>query len=146
MAANTDLFTDKEAINWFKACIALNITKDGLTNFLNSELQKVHSAVGTSCGKCCIENLIPCPTLKYCNNRNGNDCLFHKSHKPQPCKTCDKVKHNIILQHRYGGPSWRNTHAENWTQKYWEIGKFFLPPDGYSSVLSVQESDQTFMV
>ncbi|KAH3799224.1 hypothetical protein DPMN_152830 [Dreissena polymorpha] len=24
---------------------------------------------------------------------------------------------------------------------YWEIGKCFLPPDGYSSVLCVQESD-----
>ncbi|KAH3798883.1 hypothetical protein DPMN_152486, partial [Dreissena polymorpha] len=40
MAANTNLLGDKETNNWFKACIGLNITKEGLTNFLCTELQK----------------------------------------------------------------------------------------------------------
>ncbi|KAH3799229.1 uncharacterized protein CXorf38-like isoform X3 [Dreissena polymorpha] len=141
MATNINLFTDKEATNWFKACIALNVTKEGLTNFLEKELQKVHSVVGTSCGKCCIEKLIKCPTLKYCKKTKGNNCIFHKSQQPQHCQICDKVKQNIVTLHRYGGPSWRNTHAENWAHDYWEIGKCFLPLDGYSSVSSVQESD-----
>ncbi|XP_052250621.1 uncharacterized protein LOC127857915 isoform X2 [Dreissena polymorpha] len=141
MAANTHLIGDKETNNWFKACIGLNVTKEGLTNFLCAELQKVHTVVGRSCGNCPIENLIQCPTNPYCNKRKRNYCPFHKSQKPQPCPICDNVKHNIILQHRYGGPSWRNTRAEKWALNYWEIGKCYLPPDGYSSISSVQESD-----
>ncbi|KAH3798598.1 uncharacterized protein LOC127837667 [Dreissena polymorpha] len=141
MAANTHLFGDKETNNWFKACIGLNVTKEGLINFLCTELQKVHTVVGRSCGNCPIENLIQCPTKPYCNKSNRNNCLFHKSLKTQPCPICDKVKHNIILQHRYGGPSWKNTRAEKWALNHWEIGKCYLPPDGYSSISSVQESD-----
>ncbi|KAH3691901.1 hypothetical protein DPMN_192443, partial [Dreissena polymorpha] len=141
MAANTHLIGDKETNNWFKACIGLNFTKEGLTNFLCAELQKVHTVVGRSCGNCPIENLIQCPTNPYCNKRKRNYLPFHKSQKPQPCPICDNVKQNIILQHRYGGPSWRNTRAEKWALNYWEIGKCYLPPDGYSSISSVQESD-----
>ncbi|XP_052250732.1 uncharacterized protein LOC127857970 isoform X1 [Dreissena polymorpha] len=141
MAANTHLFGDKETNNWLKACIGLNVTKEGLANFLCAELQKVHTIVGRSCGNCPIENLIQCPTNPYCNKRKRNYCPFHKSQKPQPCPICDNVKHNIILHHRYGGPSWRNTRAEKWALNYWEIGKCYLPPDGYSSISSVQESD-----
>ncbi|XP_052228907.1 uncharacterized protein LOC127843119 isoform X4 [Dreissena polymorpha] len=141
MAANTNLFTDKETTNWFKASIALNVAKQGLTNFLDTQLQNVHAVVGKSCGNCPIEKLIPCPTKPYCNKNKRNYCSFHKSQKPQPCPKCDHVKQNIILQHRYNGPSWRNTRAEKWVQDYWEIGKCFLPPDGYTSVCSVQESD-----
>ncbi|XP_052267291.1 uncharacterized protein LOC127869057 isoform X2 [Dreissena polymorpha] len=141
MAANTHLIGDKETNNWFKACIGLNVTKEGLTNFLCTELQKVHTVFGISCGNCPIENLIQCPTYPYCNKRKRNYCPFHKSQKPQPCNICDNVKHNIILHHRYGEPSWRNTRAEKWALNYWEIGKCYLPPDGYSSISSVQESD-----
>ncbi|XP_052250714.1 uncharacterized protein LOC127857964 isoform X2 [Dreissena polymorpha] len=141
MAANTPLIGDKETNNWFKACIGLNVTKEGLTNFLCAELQKVHTVVGRSCGNCPIENLIQCPTNPYCNNRKRNYCPFHKLQKPQPCPICDNVKDNIILHHRYGKPSWRNTRAEMWALNDWEIGKCYLPPDGYSSISSVQESD-----
>ncbi|XP_052259412.1 uncharacterized protein LOC127863792 [Dreissena polymorpha] len=141
MAAKNNVFTDKETINWFNASKALNVAKQGLTNFLDTQLQNVHAAVGRSCGNCPIEKLIPCPTNPYCNKKKRNYCPFHKSQKPQPCPTSDHVKQNIILQHRYHGPSWRNTRAENWAQDYWEIGKCFLPPDGYSHVCSVQESD-----
>ncbi|XP_052275815.1 uncharacterized protein LOC127875047 [Dreissena polymorpha] len=141
MAANTHLIDDKETNNWFKAVIGLKVTKEGLTNFLCAELQKVHTVVGRSCGNCPIENLIQCPTNPYCNNRKRNYCPFHKSQKPQPCPICDNVKDNIILHHRYGKPSWRNTRAEKWAQNDWEIGKCYLPPDGYSSISSMQESD-----
>ncbi|XP_052221363.1 uncharacterized protein LOC127837943 isoform X1 [Dreissena polymorpha] len=141
MAANTHLIVDKETNNWFKACIGLNVTKEGLTNFLCAELQKVHTVVGKSCGNCPIENLIQCPTNPYCNNRKRNYCPFHNSKIPQPCPICDNIKDNIILHHKYGGPSWRNTRAKKWALNYWEIGKCYLPPDGYSIISSVQESD-----
>ncbi|KAH3813077.1 hypothetical protein DPMN_143940 [Dreissena polymorpha] len=100
MATNSNMFTDNETNNWIKACLALIITKEGLLNFLNTELQKFHSAVGISCGYCSIEQLIPCPTPSYCTKSKQN-CRFHTSQKPQQCSTCDQVKQNIIFNHRY---------------------------------------------
>ncbi|KAH3811686.1 uncharacterized protein LOC127833603 [Dreissena polymorpha] len=141
MAASTHMFTDKETNNWFKACLALNLTKEGLANFLKTELQKLQTAVGISCGNCSTQKLVLCPTNPYCSKRKRNYCPYHKSQIPQSCLTCDKVKQNIESHHRYNNPSWRNTDATKWASDYWEIGKCFLPPDGYSSVLSVQESD-----
>ncbi|KAH3811750.1 hypothetical protein DPMN_140165 [Dreissena polymorpha] len=139
MAASISLFTDKETNNWLKACLALNITKEGLAYFLDTELQKFYATVGSSCGNCSIEKLIPCPTPPYCKSKKN--CHFHVSQKPQQCAVCDQVKQNITLHHRYSKPSWRNTHAEKWASDYWEIGKCFLPPEGYSSVPTVKESD-----
>ncbi|KAH3781007.1 uncharacterized protein LOC127841945 isoform X1 [Dreissena polymorpha] len=141
MFANTNIFTDKETTNWFKACIALIVTKDGLSSFVESELQKIQTTVGRSCGNCSIEKLLPCPTNGICKKRKGNTCIFHQSQQPQNCKSCDQVKQNITSLHRFNGPSWRNTQAELWATQPWEIGKCFLPPDGYSGVSSVQESD-----
>ncbi|KAH3705667.1 hypothetical protein DPMN_080744 [Dreissena polymorpha] len=141
MLANTNIFTDKETTNWFKACIALNVTKDGLSSFVEAELQKIHTTVGKSCGQCSIEKLLPCPTNGICKKINGNTCIFHQSQQRQQCPVCDQVKQNITSLHRFNGPSWRNTQAKRWAAQPWEIGKCFLPPDGYSGVSSVQESD-----
>ncbi|KAH3857190.1 hypothetical protein DPMN_099793 [Dreissena polymorpha] len=49
MPANTGtkIFADKETNNWFKAFIALNVTKEGLTNFVENTMKKVHAALGT---------------------------------------------------------------------------------------------------
>ncbi|XP_052237781.1 uncharacterized protein LOC127849098 [Dreissena polymorpha] len=141
MAADTNIFTDKQTNNWFKACIALNLTKDGLTDLVVTELLNVQTKVGRSCGQCFIQNLIPCPTQDVCKKRKRNNCSFHNSQQPKSCQTCDKVKQNITLLHRFKGPSWANTKAELWATDPWEIGKCYLPRDGYSSVSSVQESD-----
>ncbi|KAH3771042.1 hypothetical protein DPMN_172342 [Dreissena polymorpha] len=141
MAADTNIFTDKQTNNWFKACIALNLTKDGLTDFVVTELLNVQTKVGRSCGQCFIQNLIPCPTHYVCKKRKGNNCSFHNSQQRKSCQTCDKVKQDITLLHRFIRPSWENTKAELWATNPWEIGKCYLPPDGYSSVSSVQESD-----
>ncbi|KAH3770997.1 hypothetical protein DPMN_172297, partial [Dreissena polymorpha] len=141
MAADTNIFTDKQTNNWFKACIALNLTKDGLTDFVLTELLNVQTIVGRSCGQCFIQNLIPCPTHYVCKKRKGNNCSFHNSQQRKSCQTCDKVKQDITLLHRFERPSWANTKAELWATDPWEIGKCYLPPDGYSSVSSVQESD-----
>ncbi|KAH3731218.1 hypothetical protein DPMN_057226 [Dreissena polymorpha] len=66
MEANMTLFSDKDTKNWFKACIALNVTKAGLTNFVENKMKKVHTAAGRSCGQCSIEKLIPCPFQGLC--------------------------------------------------------------------------------
>ncbi|XP_052242705.1 uncharacterized protein LOC127852782 isoform X3 [Dreissena polymorpha] len=141
MAADTNIFKDKNTNNWFKACISLNFTKEGLTDFLLTELHNVQTLVGRSCGQCFIQNLIPCPTQGVCTKRKRNNCSFHNSLQPTQCQTCQKVKQNITLLHRFNGPSWANTKAERWAMDPWEIGKCYLPRDGYSSVSSVQESD-----
>ncbi|XP_052231770.1 uncharacterized protein LOC127845103 isoform X2 [Dreissena polymorpha] len=141
MAADTNIFTDKQTNNWFKACIALSLTKDGLTDFVVTELLNVQTIVGRSCGQCFIQNLIPCSTQYVCKKRKGNNCSFHNSQQRKSCQTCDKVKQDITLLHRFERPSWANTKAELWATDPWEIGKCYLPPDGYSSVSSVQESD-----
>ncbi|KAH3811761.1 hypothetical protein DPMN_140176, partial [Dreissena polymorpha] len=138
MAAS--LFTDKETNNWLKACLALNITKDELAHFLETELQRLKTVVGSSCCNCSIEKLVPCPTLPFCN-KSKHKCKLHASQKPQQCSLCDQVKQNITSHHRYSKLSWWNTHAEKWSSDHWEIGKCFLPPHGYSSVHTVQESD-----
>ena len=141
MAADTNIFTDKQTNNWFKACIALNLTKDGLTDFVVTELLNVQTIVGRSCGQCFIQNLIPCPTQDVCKKRKRNNCSFHNSLQYKSCQTCDKVKQNITSLHRFNRPSWANTKAERWAMDPWEIGKCYLPRDGYISVSSVQASD-----
>ncbi|XP_052221835.1 uncharacterized protein LOC127838251 isoform X2 [Dreissena polymorpha] len=141
MAANTNIFSDKETNNWFKMCVALNITKEGLANFVENTIKKVHAPLGSSCGLCSIEQLMPCPTQGLCNKRKRNICSFHKSHLPQPCQRCDTVKHGIISYHRFSGPSWKNIKAQGWKTDWWEIAKCYLPPQGYADVSSVQESD-----
>ena len=141
MAASTNIFIDKETNNWFKACIALNVTKEGLTNFVEKTMKKVHAAIGSSCGQCYIEQLFPCSTQGLCNKRKGNRCSFHKSYLPQQCHICEQVKLGIISYHRFKGPSWKNTNAQGWKSNWWDIAKCYLPPQGYADVSSVQESD-----
>ncbi|KAH3770248.1 hypothetical protein DPMN_171532, partial [Dreissena polymorpha] len=115
MAANTKIFADEETNNWFKACIALTVTKTGLTNFIENTIKKVHAPFGSSCGQCSIE--------------------FPK------CQTCVKVKLGIESCHRFKRPSWKNTKAQGWKSNWWQIAKCYLPPTGYAGVSSVQESD-----
>ncbi|KAH3716694.1 hypothetical protein DPMN_059420 [Dreissena polymorpha] len=141
MAANTNIFTEKQTNNWFKAYIALNWTKEGLTDFVVTELLNVQKTVGSSCGQCFIQNLIPCPTQDVCKKGKRTNCSFHNSLQYKSCQTCDKVKQNIKSLHRFNGPSWANTKAERWAIDPWEIGKCYLPRDGYISVSSVQASD-----
>ncbi|KAH3802518.1 hypothetical protein DPMN_156196 [Dreissena polymorpha] len=119
MAANTKIFADEETNNWFKACIALSVTKEGLTQFIENTIKKVHAAIGSSCGQCSIEKLMQSPK----------------------CQTCDKVKLGIESFHRFNGPSWKNTKAQGWKSNWWQIAKCYLPPTGYAGVSSVQESD-----
>ncbi|KAH3875336.1 hypothetical protein DPMN_038599 [Dreissena polymorpha] len=145
MSANiNNVFTDKETSNWFKASIALIVTKQGLEKFVDTEVQKVHAAVVASCGQCYTENLLPCPQGKW-KCQNTKPCKFHKlpafKHRPCPVGVCDKVKKNIESYHRYSLPSWKNTRAKLWGTSHWEVAKCFLPPDGYIDVSSVQDTD-----
>ncbi|KAH3814027.1 hypothetical protein DPMN_142504 [Dreissena polymorpha] len=63
MACSTNLFSEKETNNCMTETIALRITKEGLTDFIETDMRKVHTAVGRNCGKCAIEN----KTCAMCN-------------------------------------------------------------------------------
>ncbi|KAH3691767.1 hypothetical protein DPMN_192298 [Dreissena polymorpha] len=122
MASYTHIFQNEETTNWFKACIALNITKKGLSSFVDQEIQKVHTAVGKGCGSCSMDNLI-------------------KQKQRCPTGFCNQVQTKIEIQHRFRRPSWQNTKVQQWATDHWEIAKCFCPPDGYLNVRSVQKTD-----
>ncbi|KAH3867870.1 hypothetical protein DPMN_031007 [Dreissena polymorpha] len=141
MASNTSIPTEKETQNWVKAILALNVTKDGLTKWVETELNKVQKTIGEGCGNCFIENLLACPTPGMCKRSSWKNCDFHLSKRPKKCKICDRVKQNIISLHRFKRPSWKYTQAERWGTEPWEIGKCYLPDEGYSRISSVEELD-----
>ncbi|XP_052820259.1 uncharacterized protein LOC128246094 [Mya arenaria] len=160
MASYRELLKEKEAQNWVKAAFALNITKDGLQDFLEDVLtcvhQDIYSAVRTSkglpsgaaCAHCFTENVLMCPTRGICTSTRN--CRFHncppKRYAPCPNGICEGVRDEIIKHHRFSGPSWKNTNADKWSTIPWEIGKCFLPPDGYKTVSSIKDSDFNGMI
>ncbi|XP_052799198.1 uncharacterized protein LOC128230797 [Mya arenaria] len=153
MTCYRDLLSKKDTQNWIKAALALNITKEGLQDFVENVLTCVHkdifSTVSTSkslpsgaiCAHCFTENVLKCPTRGICTSTRI--CRFHNTLQPNPCPKgiCEDVRDEIIQHHRFTGPSWKNTNADKWCTSPWEIGKCFLPPDGYKTVPSIKESD-----
>ncbi|XP_052821110.1 uncharacterized protein LOC128246747 isoform X1 [Mya arenaria] len=155
MASYRDMLREKEAQNWVKAALALNITKEGLQDFVDGVLIDVHQDIystvrtskvlppGTACAQCFTENVLKCPTRGICTS--PKNCRFHNSHQkmyaPCPNGICEGVRDEIIQHHMFSGPSWKNTNADKWCTSHWEIGKCFLPPDGYKTVSSINDSD-----
>ncbi|XP_052819698.1 uncharacterized protein LOC128245540 [Mya arenaria] len=155
MASYRESLKEKEAQNWVKAALALNITKDGLQDFLEDVLTCVHQDIystvrtskglpgGAACALCFTENVLKCPTRRICTSHEN--CRFHngpsKQYVPCPNGICEGVRDEIIQHHRSSGPSWKNTNAGKWSTIPWEIGKCFLPPDGYKTVSSIKDSD-----
>lgn len=99
MASNNNIFTDKQTNNWFKACIALNLTKEGLTDFVVTELLNVQNRVGRSCGQCYIQNLTLCPTQDVCKKGNTitvlSTILYNTRHAKHVIKL-NKISHCYI--------------------------------------------------
>ncbi|KAH3702544.1 uncharacterized protein LOC127861178 [Dreissena polymorpha] len=158
MAGLADVFSEQERTNWLKSCLAVNIAKYALENIVDREVKIVQSRIVQTvqsqlnlpdtavCTSCCTANLIICPTRGICKTMGQLGCInMHDSPLKQfrPCriKMCDKIRDEIIKEHRYGQPSWRNTSAEHWTTNHWHIAKCFLPPDGYTAVDSAPETD-----
>ncbi|XP_052820896.1 uncharacterized protein LOC128246638 [Mya arenaria] len=153
MASYRELLKEKEAQNWVKAAFALNITKDGLQDFLEDVLTCVHQDIystartskglpsGATCAHCFTENVLKCPTRGICTSTRN--CRFHpqKPYAPCPNGICEGVRDEIVKHHRFSGPSWKNTNADKWSTIPWEIGKCFLPPDGYKTVSSIKDTD-----
>ncbi|KAH3753197.1 hypothetical protein DPMN_187831 [Dreissena polymorpha] len=157
MASLADVFTGKERTNWLKAWLAVDIAKSGLEQFAENEARTVHTniyktvlssvPVPVACNICNTANLLPCPTQRICNNRGANTPCTRMHDTPEkqprlcPSTVCNKVLNEIVKQHKYVNPSWKNTTATQWASTPWQIAKAFLPPDGYSGKSSVQDTD-----
>ncbi|XP_045163498.2 uncharacterized protein LOC123527869 [Mercenaria mercenaria] len=156
MAGCNSKFEDQRFQNWIKASYAGNVAKEGLEDIVFNIIEKFHQNIlagilteqqvrnGTTCSECSTGNILPCPTRDICANQSGL-CSFHnnehKKYRICPKGICDKLREEIKKSHKYRNPSWRNTRAEKWCVNPWEIGKCFLPREGYLAVTKVTEMD-----
>ncbi|KAH3808248.1 hypothetical protein DPMN_136601 [Dreissena polymorpha] len=157
MASLCEIMSEQEKTNWLKAWLALNITKIGLHDFVDREVQHFQNSIlqssnlgfsaNPTCKKCYTANLLPCPTQGICKKGGRNPVCksMHdtpgKQYRPCPNGICDNVRDAIIKAHRFAGPSWKNTEADQWACNHWELGKCYMPPDGYISVKSIHDTD-----
>ncbi|XP_053407161.1 uncharacterized protein LOC128559461 isoform X2 [Mercenaria mercenaria] len=143
---------------WLKGALAVLFTKQGLEEFVTVELTQFQKDLlasifksknispGTVCNSCTTENTLPCPTANFCPR--GRNCNLHDNilpnkspNRPCPNKICQHIRDEIRREHRYNVPSWKNTDATGWCTDAFQIGKCYMPPDGYYSVTSFQETD-----
>lgn len=156
MAACTAKASSIKYHNWIKAGLALLITKEGIEDFVYDEIELCQIqtlanicstnglAPGTMCNSCRTVNVLKCPTRLFCKT-TGSGCMTHDSTVNQyhVCSNmvCDDFRESIKNAHRYHGPSFKNTDSTKWCSDVWEVAKCFMPPDGYSNVRSVAETD-----
>ncbi|XP_052233052.1 uncharacterized protein LOC127845914 [Dreissena polymorpha] len=157
MASLSAVFTEAERTNWLKAWLAVEIAKSGLEQFVDIEAKTLHtniyntiwsrSSAPAECKGCHTANLLKCPTQGVCKKRgaHGNCTAMHDTaaKQPRPCpkNVCNKVHDEIVNQHTFSNPSWKNTSAQQWAKHPWEIAKCYFPPDGYVGKTSVQDTD-----
>ncbi|XP_052768188.1 uncharacterized protein LOC128208679 [Mya arenaria] len=154
MASYKTLFQEKKNQNWLKASVAVDIARKGLIPFVTTVVTYLHQAIranveqtnglppGTTCNSCTTPNVLPCRTRGVCGGFRSLPCKFHQhAHfRYCPAKICNDFMQGIEGHHRFNGPSWKNTNANDWCSNPWEVAKCFLPPDGY---LNVQTADDT---
>ncbi|XP_053390491.1 uncharacterized protein LOC128553377 [Mercenaria mercenaria] len=150
--------TDTESFqNWLRGALAVFFAKQGLQSFVVDELTQFQRdlltsifknknlPIGTTCTNCTTENVLYCPTQNFCTK--GQKCNMHdpsipdKTPKPCPNNICHDVKDAIRREHRYNGPSWKNTNAKGWCTNVIEIAKCYMPPDGYTNVTTITDTD-----
>ncbi|XP_052233042.1 uncharacterized protein LOC127845905 [Dreissena polymorpha] len=157
MASLSAVFTEAERTNWLKAWMAVDIAKSGLEQFVDNEAKTLHTNIyntiwsssqgAAACIGCHTANLLKCPTQGVCKKKgaHGNCTSMHdnaaKQPRPCPANVCTKVHDEIVKQHAFSNPSWKNTSASQWAKHPWEIAKAYFPPDGYVGKTSVQDTD-----
>ena len=133
--------------NWVKCALGLNLTQQGLTDFIGTQMNIIHAHIYRTlyktCSICSTQHILPCPSTGVCKIKNRS-CSFHSTSflKPRKCpnNVCDNVRKEITKMHRYNLVQWTNTDAGIWASNYWEIAKCFLPY-GYSAVPNITEAD-----
>lgn len=142
----------EETRNYIKTVFAIRTTKRGLSSFVSQavttfqqdtlrNIRRIHNLRPDAvCSSCPLPNLLPCPTKNLCNPKR---CRFHKSSVLVKCPTgvCNDFCKAILGNHYHSGPSWKNTHSEEWCSNAWEVAKCYCPPDGYNDKLTIDETD-----
>ncbi|KAH3692291.1 hypothetical protein DPMN_194741 [Dreissena polymorpha] len=157
MPSLSDVFAEKERTNWLKAWLAVDFAKSGLEQFVENEAKTLHTNIyntvwssnqaPAACVGCHTANLLKCPTQGVCNKKGGHGTCtsMHdnaaKQPRPCPANVCNKVHDEIVKQHTFNNPSWKNTSAQQWAKNPWQIAKAYFPPDGYVGKTSVQDTD-----
>lgn len=147
MADYRDLLGSPEYQNWIKCALAVNITAEGLRDFVKREIRDFQNDTfrkvckTSKCNNCKTSDMLRCPTNTICRKYRGK-CNFHINPPRQcPQKICNQIKDEMINQHRFGSPSWKNTDATKWCTDEWEIAKCYFPRDGYKDVHTAEETD-----
>ena len=112
---------------WLKAVLSLHITRAGLVELVDKELTNFHTDLLTN-------------TIQQHNLQSDFKCNTCKSPHTL-CRICKTLERGIVLQHRYGRPSWGNTNVLSWYSIAWENGKCYLPLYGYKDKASVHDVD-----
>jgi hypothetical protein len=156
-AALTPTLINRDFQNWLKGSLAVLFAKEGLIDLVGLEnidfqrnlLQTVYTQIGiqhgTTCSSCTTANVLSCPTDGFCKGRR---CKAHDSRVPDkrpniacPNGLCSHIRDAIKKEHRFNGPSWKNTDARKWCSDAFELSKCFMPPDGYSDKTSLADTD-----
>jgi hypothetical protein len=143
MAGLSPTLAKEEFKNWVKGTLALLFTKDGLKDFVSTLVVQHHQRLlqlvpATNIQKTCtctINSLPQCTT----SNKHGHVVA-------NPRQLCARGVCNILMDcickdHRYRGPSWRNTDPQKWSTDAVEIAKCFMAREGYSQKSSLNEID-----
>ncbi|KAH3707964.1 uncharacterized protein LOC127858420 [Dreissena polymorpha] len=165
MSDYKDIIRNPETLNWFKAAMGMNITRDCLLDIVKElsqtcydnirrEIKQQHGVLERDvCNQCHTPNVLPCDrTNKTCTIIRGI-CAFHEIHKPRNCPNnnlCNEMCKQIVKQHRFRsqqnphsfkGPTWINTDASKWCSEPWHISKCFISKDGYKGANQAESTD-----
>ncbi|WAR20371.1 hypothetical protein MAR_002209 [Mya arenaria] len=155
MASYKNLFQEKKNQNWLKASVAVDITRTGIIPFVTTIVTLLHKDIcanveringlppGVTCNACTTPNVLKCRTKGVCGRLRFLPCKFHQTAKFRKCPAniCNEFMLGIEGNHRFNGPSWKNTNASDWYSNPWEVAKCFLPPDGYLNFKTADDTD-----
>ncbi|KAH3707743.1 hypothetical protein DPMN_067155 [Dreissena polymorpha] len=138
MSDYKDIIRNPETLNWFKAALGMNITRDCLLDIVKEISQACYDNIRREikqrygvlesdiCNQCHTPNVLPCDPTNICCKRKRGKCEFHDIHKPRNClnnNLCNEICKQIVIQHRFRsqqnpnsfkGPTWINTDASKW--------------------------------
>ena len=152
MATLTPTLRDHGYTNWVKGGLALKFSRDGIENFVETNIDKFHQNILTSlpagpfCYNCSTENIVQC---KYNNNFckfSKNNCTVHnpkdptKKSRPCPNSVCNVIRDKILNEHRFHGPSWKNTESSRWCRDPWQLATCYMSA-GYQASTSAGQTD-----
>ncbi|KAL3891806.1 hypothetical protein ACJMK2_004052 [Sinanodonta woodiana] len=121
---------DPEYCNWLKAGLALYYLKDGLSSFIQDEVDAMHQSLLQKLYKA---STVPAQLCSSCNakdvkqNRNGYTWKFKK---PCPVSLCDTWLTELLAL--CSNPTSSKLYCENcdvtaWPKSPWECAKFYMP-------------------